>query len=400
LLAVLCPGCTWYSNCPETCTERSTECPDECVRPGAGVGAGGDGSSENGGGGSEDDAGRPGSDSGGSESGGSSGDAPVGGDPEGEWTEVTSNLAGLETECGAIQSVFSKPSADMLIAGVARRGLWVSVDGGDSWQVLGTAPNSAEILNRPTEVVFDPDQDDVFWESGMYSGPAVFRTDDNGASFVALGDVIHFDSLAVDFTDPGRQTLLGEMHEDSSVFLSTNGGQSWTEISQSMPGNAGEYCFNPMILDADTFILGCNGSTDTSPGILRSDDGGSSWSLVMHEPMTAAGLQTSDGTLYWVGEAGNLFRSEDGEDWREVTPPYTLNTAVYPIELPGGALAAVNELNIVVSTDEGATWRRASAAMPYRPTGIAYSAFQEAFFIWRSDCSAEVAADALQRFDY
>ena len=85
---------------------------------------------------------------------------------QGNWVNVTSNLAGMASECGNMTYVSAKPNEDLVIAGVAQRGLWGSTDGGMSWHQLGAGGGSATITNRPGSIIYDPVRSDVFWESG------------------------------------------------------------------------------------------------------------------------------------------------------------------------------------------------------------------------------------------
>ena len=117
----------------------------------------------------------------------------------GNWVNVTSNLAGMASECGNMTYVSSKPSEDLVIAGVARQGLWASSDGGTSWHRLGTGAGSARIVNRTGSIVYDPAHPNVFWESGIYNSNGVYRSDDDGTTFSALGTIGHIDSVSVDF---------------------------------------------------------------------------------------------------------------------------------------------------------------------------------------------------------
>src|SRR4051812_17270210 len=94
------------------------------------------------------------------------------------WTNVTANLAGLESDCGNLGFVALKPKPGVLITGIAKQGLWSSDDGGQSWVQLGKDKDSALLAHRPSSIVFDPDEPTRFWESGIY-GHGVFRTDDD-----------------------------------------------------------------------------------------------------------------------------------------------------------------------------------------------------------------------------
>src|SRR5581483_11231730 len=133
--------------------------------------------------------------------------------PGGAWTTAAGNLVGLQAECGNMSKLAVHPDEDMLIAGIAQKGLWATTDGGKSWKALGTSGDP--ITNRTSAIVFDPANSKHWWESGIYNGSGVYFTSDDGASFHALGNAAHIDLVTIDFTDPDRKTLLGGGHEQS-----------------------------------------------------------------------------------------------------------------------------------------------------------------------------------------
>ena len=47
-----------------------------------------------------------------------------------QWTNVTGDLAELPSECGNLCLLSVVPGQDKIIAGVAKRGLWQSTEGG------------------------------------------------------------------------------------------------------------------------------------------------------------------------------------------------------------------------------------------------------------------------------
>src|SRR5438105_446083 len=85
-----------------------------------------------------------------------------------QWLNVTGNLADLPSECGNLCLLSAVPGQDKIIAGIARRGLWQTTDGGVSWQPLGQSPGSDAIVNRPSRILYDPANANIFWESGIY----------------------------------------------------------------------------------------------------------------------------------------------------------------------------------------------------------------------------------------
>lgn len=318
------------------------------------------------------------------------------------WTNVTANLAGLGSECGNMTLLSARPDRDVVIAGVAQRGLWVSANGATAWSPLGQATGSAVITNRPSSIVYDRAHPATFWESGLYNGGGVYRTDDDGATFSRLGTATNIELVGVDFTDPARRTLLAGGHESAHLFRSTDGGGTWVDIAAQLPATAGATSY-PLVLDAQACLLGT--ALSTGAGIFSSGNGGTSWTLVSATEVRSRPLVASDGAIYWPLANGALVRSSDhGSSWTKVTAAGTLTpTTGGLIELPDGRFAAITSGYVGLSSDRGATWKRTGQPLPYSPSGLIYSSFRKAFYVWRFDCLAgadPVPADAIMRMAF
>lgn len=317
----------------------------------------------------------------------------------GSWTNVTSNLSGMSTNCGNLTTIAQVPGADRVIAGLSERGLYVSTNGGSSWSALGTGSGSDNITNRPRTIVFDPTDANRFWVAGIY-GPGVFKTTNGGTTFQRLGTITHNDSVSVDFTDPNRQTLLAGGHEQGrTVYKSSDGGQTWTNIGGGIAATG--FTTDPIVINSQTYLANANPDWGGgSPGIFRTTNGGSSWQQVSSEPAGVRPLITSDGTIYWSLHTNNdgLMKSTNGgASWTKVGTG--LKYEISPIELPDGRLVSINANNrLVVSADDGNTWTVFGAALPFGDAkGVRYNASRNAFFIWRNDCNTSVPSNAVQR---
>src|SRR6185369_4479213 len=73
-----------------------------------------------------------------------------------EWVNVTGNLADMQSECGNMCLLSVVPGQDKIIAGIAKRGLWQTVDGGATWPQLGQGAGSDHIVNRPSRILYAP----------------------------------------------------------------------------------------------------------------------------------------------------------------------------------------------------------------------------------------------------
>jgi hypothetical protein len=318
------------------------------------------------------------------------------------WVKAATNLAGLESECGNMSLVTTHPDRDVTIAGIARHGLWASADGAGEWSPLNQGEGSTEITNRPLVIVYDPENPDIFWESGSYGG-GVFRTDDGGATFEQLGDAGHIHAVSVDFTDAARATLLAGAHEQPRFLRSTDGGSTWTDLSRILPEGSGFASF-PLVIDAQTYLLGTRDGP--AAGIFRTADGGATWQQVNDGGVSGLPMVSpTDGAIYWIREfGGGLLKSVDeGETWTVVGSPLIVDDAANLVELPDGSFVTLGAGYLVVSQDRGQTWQPIGPRLPYTPSGLTFSPFRNAFYVWRSDCDLEgpnpIRPDSILRLD-
>jgi hypothetical protein len=376
LAGVVHSGCTFYTACP-------TPAP---------AAAAGSNASGNGTGGSNG--------TGGGNGNGGTSITTGGNEPTGEWVNETFNLAALASECGNVSFLSAKPDEDMLIVGIAQRGLFSKASDAGEWTALGQGKGSAEIVNRTTGITYDPEHRQTFWENGIYNANGVYRTDDNGETFVDL-PINHNDGLAIDFSDPDRLTMLTSGHEQSKILnKSQDGGKTWQSIGENLP-EAANTCPHVMIIDAETYLLGCGTYGGGKGALYRTVDGGDSWDKVNDIASAAQPLLASDGTIYWAaeGDAGLVRSSDQGETW---DGPFGAKELIgfTPAELPNGQLAMFGANRMVVSSDSGETWQAVSAQVPYAPSGFTYSATRKAFYVWHWTCAGPVPDDAIMAYDF
>jgi hypothetical protein len=67
------------------------------------------------------------------------------------------------------------------------------------------------------------------------------------------------------------------------------------------------------------------------------------------------------------------------------------------IELPGGKLAGLNEQQLFVSSDGGATWEKKGDPIPLKAQGLTYSPKRRAFYVWKM--SDKKSAESVFRWD-
>ena len=318
-----------------------------------------------------------------------------------QWVNVTGNLADMPSECGNLCLLSVVPGQDKMIAGIAKRGLWQTRDGGASWLPLGQGAGSDTIINRPSRIVYDTANADVFWESGIYNSSGVYQSTNGGQTFQHLGSVRHDDYVSVDFSDPQRRTLLAGGHEQSrTVWKSVDGGQTWTNIGSTLPEGT-KFSSNPLLVSASNYLVNASGWGKGTGGVYRTTDGGATWNQASSLEANGAPLRASDSSIYWplMYDRGVIRSTDEGLTWTQVCGSGTIKGSRI-VELPEGQLAAIGGKGIKVSSDHGATWRPVLEPTPIQPAGLVYAPSRQAFFVWQWDCGGKVLTNAILRHDY
>lgn len=302
------------------------------------------------------------------------------------WIDVTSNAGGPTWGEYGVTLVTSVPGKDAVIAGISQRGLWLSIDRGATWKHLGDH-DAVQIDNRPGIILFDPKDTNAFWEVGCY-GKGLFRTTDGGATFKRLGgNLAHTDSIAVDFGDPQRKTIIVGMHEKiRSLEKSTDGGETFENIGVNMPENS-NFDDEAIMIDTNTYITNAAGwwpntsNTKFTWGIFRTDDGGKTWEKISDFGPGTKPMFARDGAIYWgLTWGGGVIRSADnGKTWTKLKCP--LRSC--PIELPGGRLVGFANRQLYISSDGGKSWTKFLDPLPWNANGLTYCEKGESLYAWQ-----------------
>jgi photosystem II stability/assembly factor-like uncharacterized protein len=152
-------------------------------------------------------------------------------------------------------------AAGNLFAPGGERGVYLSEDGGDSWEQVLAAPNET---TGATEVLLDPQDPDRV--------------------YVAMWDHLR---------EPQQRTYGGP---GSSLWRSDDGGSTWERMTNGLPTDADQGRWGLAVAPSDPDRLYAYVGTAIGPfrAFYRSDDGGDSWTQT---PVTAA--QASQSTFSW-----------------------------------------------------------------------------------------------------
>ena len=209
------------------------------------------------------------------------------------------------------------------------QGVYHSTDGGKSWRLAGL-----EETRHVGRIVVHPTDPDVVWVAavGHLFGPnperGVFKTTDRGASWrrvLFVDDDTGVVDLAMDSSDPSvlyaatyqrRRRAWGFVGggPGSGVYKSTDGGESWRELTVGLPeGDKGR--IGLAVSERDPALVMAVVEAEDG-GIFKSRDRGESWTKVNdlnQRPMYYSQLRIDPNDperVYLV--AGALHRSEDG----------------------------------------------------------------------------------------
>jgi photosystem II stability/assembly factor-like uncharacterized protein len=271
------------------------------------------------------------------------------------WEQSSEGLTYGDDDGRKISKVSTLARAgDRLLVGVEAPGIFESRDNGETWSLLSTlsGQHGSEAWDDPANqppghlgisgFVTDADDSDRFF--AIVQGIGAFETEDGGSSWTPRNRGLRRDWPA-DWEDVGfcvhklvRSPQDGQrMYQQNHVGMhrSDDGGQSWTEITEGLPGDFGfPAAVHPH--DRDTFYVipvdGGHGRTmhDGKATVWRTRDAGSSW-----QPMRK-GLPQEDAHLgvlrqamvidthdvpglYFGTSTGQVFASPDeGESWSEI----------------------------------------------------------------------------------
>ena len=105
------------------------------------------------------------------------------------------------------------------------------------------------------------------------------------------------------------------------IIKSVDGGATWTQINQGLRNlYIGSLFMHPE--DPNTLLAGAgNGTYADGSGIYLTTNGGKSWTRTLDTSITSVEYVLSDPQIAYAGNINNVYRSEDGgRTWQQVTP--------------------------------------------------------------------------------
>jgi photosystem II stability/assembly factor-like uncharacterized protein len=199
--------------------------------------------------------------------------------------------------------------------------VWRTNDGGGTWSAtpLSTAYN-------PRCLAFASSLVGILGTADAYSSPPgsngeLWRTSDGGASWSRVLAVSNGSFYHIRFTSAMNGIALGKF---GSSYWTSDGGQTWTAGTNDAPTYQ---LTRSTVLNGQTgFACGIrqlsDGTADPTGGsLLRTDDGGHTWSTIDRTSYPVQGVASGvSGILTAAGYAGNVLESTDsGTSWQHST---------------------------------------------------------------------------------
>lgn len=248
-----------------------------------------------------------------------------------------------------------RPSeANRVYAGVAPAALFVSDDGGQSWEEMkGLTSHPSRPQWQPGAgglclhtILPDPSDVERMWIA--ISAVGCFRTEDGGASWTPLNKGVRAEFQPEKYPEFGQcvhdavMARGGRLYQQNhcGVYRSDDGAESWEEITGELPSDFG-FPIGVHPRDPDTaYVIPLGGADLRCPPegklrVFRTTDAGRSW-----EPLTK-GLPQKNAFM-------GIYREGIAVDSQD----------------PAGIYFGTNTGHIYASTDEGESFRRLTTDLP------------------------------------
>jgi len=289
------------------------------------------------------------------------------------WTKV----AARTTVGSYIARIYIHPTNPNIILVASNRGIVRSTDAGTSWNVVlnpGGTPYARDLVANPSapNTVYA-----TIWTQGIYRSTdagATWTQLTNGLPAVGTYNRVNIaispsepNVLYAGFsknTNPNPYTLLG-------FYRTTNGGTNWSQIAGVPDYLCGQGFYNHAIIvdqtDPDTIYAGGTYPYNASyRGLIRSTNGGTSWTDITDRSPNGC-LHPDIHHMAWDA-AGHLWVATDGGVWESTNNGNSWinhNATLGVTQFYTVAVSPVNDLIIQGGTQDNGTPRTETGGLPW-----------------------------------
>jgi photosystem II stability/assembly factor-like uncharacterized protein len=269
----------------------------------------------------------------------------------------------------------SEKNPDMLVVG-SNRGVWISMDSGDSWEQMNTSATPG--LINVESLAIDPRNTSVIYAGTWY---LPYKTTDGGRTWASTKNGIIDDSdiFAIDIDPRNPDHVIASAC--SGIYETRNAGTSWRKV-QGIPSQSRRtraILQHPSV--AGVVFAG------TTEGFWRSTNGGESWMLTTSKQLEINSItvhpKTPDTIYIGTNNYGVMVSYDGGKSFAPTNVGYSgrfANNIVPDREKTDRVYAStINTATgggfFFVSNDGGMTWQPSMRNMPNRL--MTYSILQD-----------------------
>src|SRR5215471_4459046 len=265
------------------------------------------------------------------------------------WVDTMKGIATPTT----VTDLAMAPKVAGLLYAATETGVYKSTDGAETWTALGLATPPCVLT-----VTIDPKQSSTLYV--LTCSTQLFRSDDGGIAWTPIGlpnDLNTVTAHLVISSDSLRTLYLGLQ---TGVLRSSDGGQTWSLVGGNLFQTVLQVVIDP---STPTTIYAV-----TLLGIFRSEDRGDTWvQRGSGEAMTLV-IDPNTKTLY-AGTTGGVWKSfDEGEHWQPTGSGFASCQSVQALAVDPGdptkLYAGTDVAGLFESSSAGGAWRSMSIGLP------------------------------------
>ncbi len=236
----------------------------------------------------------------------------------------------------------SSQNPNLLFTG-AKSDLYKSTNAGQDWSLIHSFLFN-EQKDEIAAIIMDTNDDNLLYVLTVFSG--FYKSVDGGETWVKTSSNIEGTHRVLSMSKSNPNILAFATHNPGKIFLSTNAGESWDEIT----GNVNTDKITAIgIINEQEIYLGGGGSLEGEIGKLyHTTNGGNSWEILdlgqPKESFVRSIFVGEDSNLILIGmgdsynrmwhnvvgnNGGYLFRSENGgNNWEDVVITTSLDSSI------------------------------------------------------------------------